>query len=289
VVNLNYSTSTSASGIGYTFTVKTSVSRGETVDRNTSLAKMSPGVLAVGANGGISEGSKYKFFLTGFDVNGSRGLTFTLNPPMNNISDLLRFWYTAQTSLGIRVFPPRSKSNEFNQGVQLNFIQVHGSSHTTTTSAGSVTMTSTAPPGVTWLSTNATVTSSVSLGVTTAFAIGTVTTLTGFVNTALQYRNPNNFSRSQSSTIPAHFGNGPFAENFTIVERAIINNANNVYSDMINSGTISFDGNDTSYSGGQSAAISRLTMVPRLEGGGWDIFNQQGRDKIWWLERRNEL
>ena len=75
-----------------------------------------------------------------------------------------------------------------------------------------------------------------------------------------------------------HLGGGGYAESWTVVDRVY---PDYVYSDMVNSGTTSYLGNDTSYSGTSRRSVSHLTFEPYLYSGGPDA------DAVFWTEYRN--
>jgi hypothetical protein len=79
-----------------------------------------------------------------------------------------------------------------------------------------------------------------------------------------------------------HLGGGGYAESWTVVDRVY---PDYVYSDMVNSGTTSYLGDDTSYSGASRRSVSHLTVEPYLYGGGPD--GTTTPDAIFWTEYRN--
>jgi hypothetical protein len=79
-----------------------------------------------------------------------------------------------------------------------------------------------------------------------------------------------------------HLGGGGYAESWTVVDRVY---PDYVYSDMVNSGTTSYLGDDTSYSGASRRSVSHLTFEPHLYGGGPD--GTTTPDAIFWTEYRN--
>lgn len=79
-----------------------------------------------------------------------------------------------------------------------------------------------------------------------------------------------------------HLGGGGYAESWTVVDRVY---PDHVYSDMVNSGTTSYLGDDTSYSGTSRRSVSHLTFEPYLYSGGPD--GTTTPDAIFWTEYRN--
>lgn len=80
-----------------------------------------------------------------------------------------------------------------------------------------------------------------------------------------------------------HFGGGVLASEWTVIEGAA---PNVVYSDLVNSTTTSFSGNDTSRKDTDSqVSVSHLTAEPYLFGGDRSIIPV---DVLWWSAARHE-
>lgn len=81
-----------------------------------------------------------------------------------------------------------------------------------------------------------------------------------------------------------HLGGGSFAESWTVIDRV---QPEYVYSDLKNSQSISYLGDDTSYSEGESTPVSYLTFEPHLLGGGFFNGNNPAANAIFFTESRN--
>jgi hypothetical protein len=261
------SSNSSATYSGETLrTTSTQGASGQTVIRNTALATELPVLIYptsyAGAEGTYYGTRRITYGKSGWAVNGSVGRTYTA-PSTGPSSAFIGLFFSASSTAGIKVVLDQADSR----------FTIRGNSHTTTatTLSGSVptTTTRTAPPGVTY-ATSAT---------TSSYPIGVSGSLSTFsVNDIFQ----------EVGGLPSrirHFGGGPFAENWTVIEEPLPAAA---YSDMINDTTASFLGHDTSYSGEQTAPLSRFTAVPYLRAGGNQTFGTTA-DRIVWSERRNEL
>jgi hypothetical protein len=254
-------------------TTSTFATTGQTVIRNSSEAKALPNwnipTSYVDQYDGTFYGTSREIYgKSGWAVNGSVGRTYTA-PPGAPLAHVIGAFFTASSTAGIKVVLDHADSR----------FTIRGNDHTTTatTIAGEVptTTTKTAPPGFTYTTSNT----------TSSYPIGVSGSLSTFGVNLNVFQDIGGFS-----SMIRHFGGGPFAENWTVIDKvsdAWLGMA--AFSDMVNSTTTSFVGHDSSSSGGQSAPISRLTGIPYLLRGGWEGFGfLTVSNCIFWAERRNE-
>jgi hypothetical protein len=108
---------------------------------------------------------------------------------------------------------------------------------------------------------------------------GTDTTTT----TALVGVSGSTFIQEDGTSRPAsaylHFGGGPFAAGWTVVDHVGVG----AYSDIIGNQTTFFTGEDTVYTAGESAAISRFVLIPNVNPPA--PVNQ--KNGIFWVQKKN--